>query len=241
MPEKLSHEADPKHVPDVVYVSPMEFKPNRVAIGLVVGAIVLAIGIGGAYFITNFVLTDATPVPSVEIKKATSSAKPATTSAQKAETADWKTYTNKELGFSIKYPSNWFYNDAAKYERDNCEPGPGIDDSTVIFDRKDLKCVGIATGTPGAFGFGISVRDQVFDPLEQLSPKIQKYDYIVVDGEKAAKTYKTPTSEGPWCSCTRIYFNHSGRGYQIGFVNKDLQGNYDSIYDNILSTFKFLD
>ena len=109
MPEKLSHEADPKHVPDVVYVSPMELKPKRVGIGLVVGAIVLAIGIGGAYFITNFVLTDATPAPSVETKKTSPSATTATPLAQKAETAGWKTYTNKELGFSIMHPADWLF------------------------------------------------------------------------------------------------------------------------------------
>ena len=29
-----------------------------------------------------------------------------------ASTADWKTYTNKDLGFSFKYPSDWAINDA---------------------------------------------------------------------------------------------------------------------------------
>ncbi|MCH7541822.1 hypothetical protein IH981_03580, partial [Patescibacteria group bacterium] len=95
MPQKLSHESDPKHVPDVVYVSPMEMKPNRVFIGLIAGAIILTIGITGAYLINNFVLTGATPIPSVDIKKASPGAKTASPSAQKDQTADWKTYTNK--------------------------------------------------------------------------------------------------------------------------------------------------
>ena len=34
-----------------------------------------------------------------------------TTQTTSSDTADWKTYTNKYLGFSIKYPPNWFIND----------------------------------------------------------------------------------------------------------------------------------
>lgn len=146
MPEKLSHEADPKNVPDVVYVSAMELKPKRVGIGLIVGAIILVIGIGGAYFITNFVLTDATPAPSVETKKASPSATTATPSAQKNETAGWKTLTGSTqevnadvtIKFSFKYPPKFkILNDGGQMvvTNDQGETAPTTEGTIEAFAR----------------------------------------------------------------------------------------------------------
>lgn len=107
MPQKLSPEADPKNVPDVVYVSPMEMKPNRVMIGLIVGAVVLIIGIGAAFVITNFVLTDATPVPSVEIKKTSPRAKIATPSAKKKKRPVGKPTQISRVNLNLNILQKW--------------------------------------------------------------------------------------------------------------------------------------
>ena len=233
MPEE---QAQPQ--PQVLPAQAKSVSWSKIILTVLVIVIVTAI-IAGAYWYfvlskpTGEVDTSPIKVSTPSDKKATSSATP---SAKKDETAGWKTYINKELGFSIKYPPNWSYNDAAKYESDNCEPGPGVPETIAIFAEQDLKCAGIAAGIGG--DFQVSVGSTEYKPLEQLPT--QKFEYTVIDGERAAKTYKTGNSEGPWCNCTRIYFNHKGRGYTIEHINKDLQGNYDLIYDQILSTFKFL-
>ena len=47
------------------------------------------------------------PVPKVTTKTPTESGKEATPSGEKDETADWKSYENKEYNYSLKYPNNW--------------------------------------------------------------------------------------------------------------------------------------
>jgi len=103
---KLSHESDPQNIPDVV-VSPLEFKPKRVFYGLIVGAVIITISVTGAFLLTDYFNPKATPVPPIEIKKATSSAKPATSNAQKADTVDWKKYTFDKVKISIEIPADW--------------------------------------------------------------------------------------------------------------------------------------
>ena len=253
MPEKLSHEADPKHVPDVVYVSPMELKPKRVGIGLLVGAIVLTIGIGSAYFITNFVLTDATPAPSVEIKKATSSAKPATTSAQKKakenscsketnpsyplKTKDWVLFEDKIHNVSLRRPKGWFTDPSNKkegttyltnYDFVNAEPG----DYNPVKDRGKFK-IDIGVGPKPVDDLETSVKDTSnFSPPEQLV----SMENLEVDGCPAVKAeYTTIINK----TTTLVLVDRGNVRYSIGgFL--DYESNKD-IFDLIVSTIRFLD
>ena len=82
---------------------------NWKKIGLTVLIILVVTGlISGVYWV--FVLNKDTEVstdpivPKPSTQTATESAKETTPSAEKDETADWKVYTNKDLGFSVKYP-----------------------------------------------------------------------------------------------------------------------------------------
>lgn len=223
----------------VVY-SPLRINWRNVLLGGIIGLLIVAIGV----FAFSYYTPNATPVPSVEIKKGTPSAKTATKSAtqstQKSETADWKTYTNKTIGFSIEYPSGWDYNDSTKFQTQSCEPGPDISVGLVLFGSKSLKCVGVGHSGLWDEKVGLVVSSSArFEPLKQIAG--EKYTGITIDGESAVKNFRSETSEGPRCTCTRINVNHGDKGFEIEFVNKDLQGNYDSIYDTILSTFKFLD
>jgi hypothetical protein len=234
--------SNPPLVPNIANLKKKRISWKNIIIGVVVGTILVAVVLGGWFWYQLDQINKAASNSSIQIttKTATPSSKVSTPSATTTETAGWKIYTNSKLGFSIKYPNTWSYNDATKFASDNCPAGPDISDSEVIFDGRDLKCVGIAHEGLGTAGFEVSVANTEFEPLEQLSTQVQKYTYLVINGERAAKTYKTATSEGPWCDCSRIYFNHVSRGYTIEFLNTDLQGNHDSTYDKILSTFKFL-
>lgn len=73
--------------------SPLSFKPVYL---LLIIIFLLLIG-GGAYYVNNqSKIVISTPQP-------TSTSQPTPVD----ETANWKTYTNQRVGFSIKYPINW--------------------------------------------------------------------------------------------------------------------------------------
>jgi hypothetical protein len=220
-----------------VVINPQQVAPKNLILGLLIGTTLIGSAIVAFYF---FQLKNVTPSLPVKLPKVDLSLpKKATPSAKKGETKNWKTYSNSELGFSIKYPDKWFYNDATKYTSENCEAGASIDEKTVLFDRKNLRCKGV-----GHFGlwpaeFVVYVSPTEWDPLENITA--EKYTSITIDEEKGVKNFRSATSEGPRCTCTRIYLNHNSKGYYIEFSNKDLKGKYDPIYDSILSTFQFLD
>ena len=48
---KVSPEDDPSYVPNVVYEVPMKLKPSNVLIGVIAGAVIIAIGVIGALII----------------------------------------------------------------------------------------------------------------------------------------------------------------------------------------------
>lgn len=248
MPEEVQQ---PTPQPKVTTISK---RYNWKKIGLIVLAVsFVAVIIGISYWSavlndTSFNTSDAKPLPNLDIKVPTESLKVAkltpkpkeiVSSDEKTEILKWKTYTSTDLGFSIKYPKDWSYNDKTRYESVNCEPGPGIDDKTVLFDRKSLECFGVAHFGLWPAEFIVFVRSDVWNPLKNIPS--EKYKDITVDGEKAVENYKSASSDGPRCTCTRIYVNHRGKGYMIEFENKDLLGNHEKIHDEILSTFKFLD
>src|SRR3989344_8366925 len=106
MPEE---QAQPQ--PQVLPAQAKSVSWSKIILTVLVIVIVTAI-IAGAYL--YFVLgksageVDTSPikVSTPTTKKATPSATP---SAKKDENTGWKTYTNKNLGFSIKYPHDWNY------------------------------------------------------------------------------------------------------------------------------------
>ena len=80
------------------------------------------------------------PVPKVTTKTSTESAKEATSSDEKSETVSLSTYTNKELGFIIKFPSEWGYtrpfaNDSSsgvRFAKTNPEVGDKLEGIVII-------------------------------------------------------------------------------------------------------------
>ena len=73
---------------------------------VLVGIIVVVVAGVIIYFLkTIFDLPGYPPQQPLQISQATPPAQQSSPTTD--ETADWKTYTSKDLGFSIKYPSNW--------------------------------------------------------------------------------------------------------------------------------------
>ena len=231
----------PKMQPQAQTVFGKKIYWYKVIITVLVIIVVTAIIVGGYWFFISNKDPDTSdltgPVPKPQLTAATPSA---TSSTQKDDTSHWKTYKNEGYGFSIRYPNSWDYIDQTKFETQNCAPGPSVGEGLALFGSKNLKCIGVAHMSLWDDKVEFVVYSTTeFNPLKAITE--EKYTELTVDGEKAVKNFMTETSAGPRCTCTRIYINHNNEGFMIEFVNKDLKGNHNPIYDTILSTFKFLD
>ncbi len=69
---------------------------------VIIFVVVIVLGIMGYVFFKNQGL-----IPNEQEASEQTVTKPTTPSVTEAGTSDWKTYTNKEYGFSFKYPANW--------------------------------------------------------------------------------------------------------------------------------------
>jgi len=153
-----------------------------------------------------------------------------------AETANWKTYTNTQLGFSIKYPSSWFV-----YDNETPPCDKGIRGYLFVNKTALADCF---FGDVLPADFYVYVQPIPEDPDYGPLPKSTKYDTFTsfeVAGEKGVVNITTEKSEGPRRKEARVYVNHNSNQYMISYPNLDFQGNHEQVFDQILSTFKFLD
>ena len=157
--------------------------------------------------------------------------------AQTLDTSDWQTYRSEEFGFEVKYPEGWF-----RYTPDGsgaCMPG-SQDVKITILSRSSLQnCGFVAEQLPPADA-DITVwafENEWQDVNSILSgPK----ENVAIGGIHAIRYIFTEESERPNIQASRFYFNYNGKGYLIFVQQSDLQGNYDALYDQILSTFQFI-
>jgi len=160
----------------------------------------------------------------------------------------WTTYTNSDLGFSLKYPSQWFVYDQAKWEQDNknggCKDAIGVSaQNVIILNSKDLgKCVGTsrpAEGQDGDFVVYVYKTKWPDSPVD-LPEDPKSIKTITIDGVKALGSYFTKESPLPRNRTIDIYLNHKDRAYLIEFTQEDFQGNYSPTFHKILESFSFL-
>ena len=166
------------------------------------------------------------------------------------ETADWKAYRNEEYWYKIKYPSDW--------ERIDADPG-----TYVMADNDELLAVfWIADDSIGDMTI-----DNFFDEVEEdfikedlaFDPCTNKKE-IKVGGEKAircdwvrnvknSEMLQELGLEGPEeFDYSYIYIVHQFPSQNTGFLSflivnslSGKKGEFYPIFDQMLSTFKFLD
>lgn len=211
-----------------------EFMQKGFALPLVLIGILLASFVGaGGYYLYQTKTKDAQIITAPQ---------PSPESQVKDETANWKTYINKKYKFTIKYPESWYVSEYM--------PGSPL---ILLFDRNPVPKDTILTHPWQEFTITVdnlypskifteigTIKGEVVDKVEYGRTNITKTDF---KGLSAIKSYlETPTFSGLEGSpSTSIYFNYSSNGWVIRYPNINYNGEHDSLYDQILSTFKFLD
>lgn len=158
---------------------------------------------------------------------------------QTDKTENWKTYTNNIFGYKIKYPADWYvagpYRGQAGY---GCLENPENVTIAEFSKTKLTDCGFLAEQLPPKDAdVTIWVNNKEWEKLNILN---EPYKDTSVAGEKAMKYVFTEKSQLPNIQATRIYFNHNGKGYLIFLMQTDKRDNYNPVYDQVLSTFKFI-
>ncbi|OGY28338.1 MAG: hypothetical protein A2Z42_03165 [Candidatus Woykebacteria bacterium RBG_19FT_COMBO_43_10] len=161
------------------------------------------------------------------------SAKIPTSSAKKDELLDWKVYSSKTLGVSVKYPNNW--------------DEPTEIETTVIFDGNDpvLGLVNVELDKESAdesFYIELS-KMEVNKPESIIDPSsviITRLSDIIVDGYDGLVMTKTKKSKNELIY--NLFIKKSDDYYRLIVFGKETkQTETKKLFDNIVSTFKFLD
>ncbi|MCX6704713.1 MAG: PsbP-related protein [Candidatus Woesebacteria bacterium] len=172
----------------------------------------------------------ATPIPLVS-----------PTPIAEAETADWKTYTNTKYGFSFKYPSELIISTDT-----NCSP------ETIYFDKTKLKfpdsCgyggvytpLMVTMKKPTTTNYSQEIQGSIeynkYSNLINKTIKIGQYTAYEYGGRVEVESYIT----GQY---NYILIIPISKDIEINLMFTEIEGNrYDlNTFDQILSTFKFID
>lgn len=147
------------------------------------------------------------------------------------EISDWKTFRNKEYGYEVRYPPNWYVYDE--------------DLSKVYFQKAKEEEIGFETQPFGPHSLAIEIN--VIDNPSNLSAKewavqeihngvaIGSEDEIVVGDRVGIKII--PVCEGIYCEFPVVYIGKDLKMYRF-----DQRASGEPvIFDHILSTFRFLE
>jgi len=170
------------------------------------------------------------------------------------ETDDWQTYKNEKYKYSFKYPTNCSYGPLPGY----CKQSPPEErpqECRCYLNGEDENSVSLGTFTgtksdlTGASFVVTSPSSDAYSPpadTDLITWLKEKFSYqeipnepnMKLDGITAVKVY-TPFSGMAW-SQEDIYFLKDNRLFGISILDVDNKDNR-KLYDQIISTFKFLD
>lgn len=193
---------------------------------VLIGILLLLLIVGGAYYLGKSSLPAGAPLPS-PASTAISTPTPSTTDP----TANWKTYTNSENGYTIKYPNDLFVRLVCpKEELDLTLRNPNDKREEIQADScgRDVR-------------YTVEMHTYAKRPEEPQSDKDYHIDKeeITIGGIKADKYVYTLINRGttaPFSSWFEsVLVTRGDKSYGIYLGNIKLQ----DTFDQILSTFKF--
>lgn len=207
----------------------------------IVIVVLIAILAVGGYLIYKLPRTSVTPPTpqTTPVPSPTLNPSPAPTGID--ETTTWKTYTNKKLGVEFKYPSDWYL-----LELPDADLSVFLNDSPMKATQTDAPLGPIYIGlnvcmntvTEQKYPCTKSITESVSNLQSIFSKDSLQIKEINISGKRGTQVYGIVTSGQPY---EGVYMKQSFlplNDYQILITlnRKD----WDSIYAQILSTFKFL-
>ncbi len=198
------------------------------------------------------------PVPKVTTKTSTESAKKSTPSAEKDETVDWKTFTYENPKISFKYPKSWFINVEPEVNNEG-----NFSVSISNYNPADIKnypsdlpnkwvLLEVFASKKSTTSGSENSKLYEFISSQSLNNQVEKDKFYLVktksfqlDSYSAVRYTSEPTSDAG----TEYYFRDNvlvNKGSLIWKVDilspdKSYVKKNSEVFDQLLSTFKFLD
>jgi len=200
---------------------------------LIVLILAVIVGSGTLWFSTK----KEQPYQSPEIKKA------------EKEFADWQIYRNKEYGFEISFPEDWFFRggcpmwsevplmidtitlNSPEWEKMRDAPigGAYVEDIIITFEKITK--------------YGVTTIDELIEKAEEDDPQLPFFTPFVPEGKTTIanrEAYEIVVC-GYGCEYT-IFIEKDGYLYKIAFTKAwSDESDLSEVERQILSTFKFLD
>lgn len=194
--------------------SPKSFLSNKIILIIVI--LLILFGAGGTYLTLN-----SKPKPAPIVSKEVPTSTPTPTD----ETTTWKTYTNKDYSFSLKYPSEF------QYINEN-------PNNSVLILNENFKAAQISfsnsnSGLSSSIIFWSTNQQKAIENLNKLIAD-NSYKKVIVDGSHGVYMEIKATGSTDQPSIHWYYFGRDGKVIAV-------QGNYVEVkkIEQILSTFKF--
>ena len=197
---------------------------------------VVVIGLGVLIFLLQ---PEPETTSTVTTKKATPSAKISTPSAEKDETVDWNVY--KDENIVLKYPKSWERYDSISKpsfsEEDPTSVSPGVVVPTVMINE-----------SPNLSVYGVDLtgllNSEVGATWDSGAKHYEKLSNLVIDDYKAVwiRQSLNPDIPASGPAIDHVYIQKDTKVYEISLWTEDKVelNKYSDIFNQVLSTFKFL-
>ena len=205
--------------------SPKPFFSTKII--LLIMLLLILLGVGGTYFSLN-----SKPKPLPAGRQANPISPTSVPTPTPDPTANWKTYTSTESAYSFKYPNDW---DTQK-----------VGEKDLMIAPKEI--VEQVRNTKGGFGGGVFLTLMIHEDYKPSSnwfnsdetKQVTSADFIVANSP-ATKYILKFTADVPGTPLgsiiTDVVTEKNGKSYAIELLDSSRK----QVYDQILSTFKFLD
>lgn len=208
-------------------------KKSNKLVWILIGIIILLLLGGGGYLLfSNQEDEEQTPTPTPTVVTSTLAPTASASATPTVDpTASWTLYTNSTNGYSVKYPPESFV-------RRLCPDEELLLQVRTPTSKDDTK-VAETCGRGGRFDVEVvTLKTPKEEPKTDETFTVTKSTVTV--GGVSARKYVSVLNPGVDCPCpawaTEVYADYKGMKYLLAFGSKDKA----ALYDQILTTFKFL-
>lgn len=203
--------------------------------------ILIALAVGGYFVYTNYsnlsrVISRDNQTKSTQSGQTTQTPTPTSDSV-----VDWKTYTNIELAYSIKYPSSWYTYELKDYPYEGY-PGVIEGNETIITSFSKFPKFSAGAGTGDQFiGIEIVSVEDIQNRIDRLksftypSGEKDKVVQLLLNGQTAYKVTQLD-KDVEWL----IPNNNKASGISVRILSLSVESTELNTIDQILSTFRFI-